>query len=176
MSEATCGQARRHPPPPCANRLTTAGQRGLDRPVGSGRHGMLRMPGRPDLTVGHIHSSRCRTTRSARRESDAPAWTNQAANSLGCGRAQGASGVGDVVRSTVPLQTIAKTIVMPSQKPWWSKTGSNRRPHACKARALPTELLPRREDASAEPRTFDWWAWEDSNFRPHAYQARALTN
>ena len=25
---------------------------------------------------------------------------------------------------------------------WWSKTGSNRRPHACKARALPTELLP----------------------------------
>ena len=23
---------------------------------------------------------------------------------------------------------------------WWSQTGSNRRPHACKARALPTEL------------------------------------
>ena len=28
---------------------------------------------------------------------------------------------------------------------WWSQTGSNRRPHACKARALPTELWPRRE-------------------------------
>ena len=27
---------------------------------------------------------------------------------------------------------------------WWSWTGSNRRPHACKARALPTELCPRR--------------------------------
>src|ERR1700693_727615 len=27
--------------------------------------------------------------------------------------------------------------------PWWSQTGSNRRPHACKARALPTELWPR---------------------------------
>ena len=25
---------------------------------------------------------------------------------------------------------------------WWSRTGSNRRPHACKARALPTELRP----------------------------------
>lgn len=25
---------------------------------------------------------------------------------------------------------------------WWSLTGSNRRPHACKARALPTELRP----------------------------------
>ena len=25
---------------------------------------------------------------------------------------------------------------------WWSQTGSNRRPHACKARALPTELWP----------------------------------
>jgi hypothetical protein len=28
---------------------------------------------------------------------------------------------------------------------WWSQTGSNRRPHACKARALPTELWPHRE-------------------------------
>ena len=27
-------------------------------------------------------------------------------------------------------------------KCWWSQTGSNRRPHACKARALPTELWP----------------------------------
>ncbi len=27
--------------------------------------------------------------------------------------------------------------------PWWRRTGSNRRPHACKARALPTELRPR---------------------------------
>jgi hypothetical protein len=31
---------------------------------------------------------------------------------------------------------------------WWSQTGSNRRPHACKARALPTELWPHlNEDA-----------------------------
>ena len=29
-----------------------------------------------------------------------------------------------------------------SQKKWWRQTGSNRRPHACKARALPTELWP----------------------------------
>ena len=28
-------------------------------------------------------------------------------------------------------------------KGWWSQTGSNRRPHACKARALPAELWPR---------------------------------
>jgi hypothetical protein len=27
-------------------------------------------------------------------------------------------------------------------KPWWSQTGSNRRPQACKASALPTELWP----------------------------------
>jgi hypothetical protein len=31
-----------------------------------------------------------------------------------------------------------------SSSEWWSQTGSNRRPHACKARALPTELWPRR--------------------------------
>ncbi len=29
-----------------------------------------------------------------------------------------------------------------SRSRWWSRTGSNRRPHACKARALPTELRP----------------------------------
>ena len=28
---------------------------------------------------------------------------------------------------------------------WWSRSGSNRRPQACKARALPTELRPLRE-------------------------------
>jgi hypothetical protein len=33
--------------------------------------------------------------------------------------------------------------------PWWSQTGSNRRPHACKARALPTELWPRGSTSSA---------------------------
>ena len=86
---------------------------------------------------------------------------------------------------------------------WWSQTGSNRRPHACKARALPAELWPRtrrrmlyvalivrspslalrrsspRSRRPAEPKlqsSEGWWAWEDLNFRPHAYQARALTN
>ncbi len=72
---------------------------------------------------------------------------------------------------------------------WWSQTGSNRRPEACKATALPTELWPRfkptfQTNVSNPPRTTQaqtgrlrfWWAWEDLNFRPHAYQARALTN
>ncbi len=31
---------------------------------------------------------------------------------------------------------------------WWSQTGSNRRPHACKARALPTELWPHKGEDS----------------------------
>ena len=30
----------------------------------------------------------------------------------------------------------------PDTSLWWSQTGSNRRPHACKARALPAELWP----------------------------------
>ena len=85
-----------------------------------------------------------------------------------------------------------------ASKGWWSQTGSNRRPHACKARALPAELWPRillkqpapfalwatpasftRLSRMATPREANgeaWWAWEDLNFRPHAYQARALTN
>ena len=90
---------------------------------------------------------------------------------------------------------LAKTKLQSSEG-WWSQTGSNRRPQACKASALPTELWPRlaglpsrssRQPArlrplgsgAAAPSRFaseGWWAWEELNFRPHAYQARALTN
>ena len=59
---------------------------------------------------------------------------------------------------------------------WWSQTGSNRRPPACKAGALPAELWPRARWRSLSNQVREWWAWEDLNFRPHAYQARALTN
>jgi hypothetical protein len=63
---------------------------------------------------------------------------------------------------------------------WWRQTGSNRRPEACKATALPTELCPQLaiipDEAGFVPHRKPWWAWEDLNFRPHAYQARALTN
>jgi hypothetical protein len=41
-----------------------------------------------------------------------------------------------------PLRTPAA-----AQPAWWSQTGSNRRPQACKARALPTELWPLRRVA-----------------------------
>ena len=71
------------------------------------------------------------------------------------------------------------------RKEWWSQTGSNRRPHACKARALPTELWPQFDEGRARERdarqapngvpTGRWWAWDDSNVRPHPYQGCALT-
>ena len=59
--------------------------------------------------------------------------------------------------ATNPLDTI-----------WWSRTGSNRRPPACKAGALPAELRPLFGEE-------EWWAWIDSNYRPHPYQGCALT-
>ena len=63
-------------------------------------------------------------------------------------------------------------------RPWWSQTGSNRRPPACKAGALPAELWPQpwnrwRRARHGGP---EWWAWDDSNVRPHPYQGCALTN
>ncbi len=80
---------------------------------------------------------------------------------------------------------------------WWSRSGSNRRPQACKASALPTELRPRsrswranRSGAKQVPvflrpgglrkttsllRSVGWWARDELNVRPHAYQACALT-
>ena len=56
-------------------------------------------------------------------------------------------------------------IDLPTPPKWWSQAGSNRRPPACKAGALPAELWPR-----------VWWVWEELNFRPHPYQGCALTN
>jgi hypothetical protein len=38
----------------------------------------------------------------------------------------------------------ARTTAVAHKQSWWSQTGSNRRPPACKAGALPTELWPRR--------------------------------
>jgi hypothetical protein len=72
------------------------------------------------------------------------------------------------IRSCDPSSSLVPAFaVSPSSSHtiWWRRTGSNRRPHACKARALPTELRPQ-----------GWWAREDLNLRPHAYQARALTS
>ena len=40
------------------------------------------------------------------------------------------------------LRTKTIFVVRGDRGAWWSQTGSNRRPHACKARALPTELWP----------------------------------
>ena len=59
---------------------------------------------------------------------------------------------------------------------WWRRTGSNRRPPACKAGALPAELRPHRAWSRRGHAVEDWWAREDLNLRPHAYQACALTN
>ena len=43
----------------------------------------------------------------------------------------------------------SRTMVPPG---WWSQTGSNRRPPACKAGALPTELWPRRRSRNQTAR------------------------
>ena len=58
---------------------------------------------------------------------------------------------------------------------WWSLPGSNRRPEACKATALPAELRPRNSPTAAPHNLSEWWAWVELNYRPHAYQACALT-
>ena len=84
-----------------------------------------------------------------------------------------------------PARSAAKLVLyfelMHETQKWWSQTGSNRRPPACKAGALPTELWPLAMAARTGPvltaatARDGWWAEEDLNFRPHAYQACALT-
>ena len=60
-------------------------------------------------------------------------------------------------RNLLSIQTskmrsdVSRTTVhdLGDQTIWWSQTGSNRRPHACKARALPAELWPRNQKTNA---------------------------
>ena len=59
-----------------------------------------------------------------RRDTNSDAWT-----SVGGSR-------GRIDRPSLHSKTL-------HSKAWWSQTGSNRRPPACKAGALPTELWPR---------------------------------
>ena len=62
---------------------------------------------------------------------------------------------------------------------WWRMTGSNRRPPACKAGALPAELIPQDRNAlkiSWDSSNLIWWVWLDSNQRPLRYQHSALTS
>ena len=58
---------------------------------------------------------------------------------------------------------------------WWSQTGSNRRPHACKARALPAELWPRNQKTNASlVRLRSHELRRDSLRLPQAFLAEAL--
>ena len=43
----------------------------------------------------------------------------------------------------IPAAEAARNFRLHLWKIWWSQSGSNRRPQACKASALPTELWPR---------------------------------
>src|SRR5712672_3159142 len=119
------------------------------------------------------------------------------------GSAVGPPSLFELRRGSLRIRRARLAVAGAASEGWWSQTGSNRRPHACKARALPAELWPRtrrrmllaglivrspslalrrsslRSRRPAEPKlqsSEGWWAWEDLNFRPHAYQARALTN
>jgi hypothetical protein len=53
-------------------------------------------------------------------------------------------------REPKPGRKLVSSAIACALDSWWSQTGSNRRPHACKARALPTELWPLLEASLSE--------------------------
>ena len=83
---------------------------------------------------GRTHSLFTMSKNTPRPEGEAMRRPAVPAANSGCGRRSSGWSQGLVGSSTVPPRI--------ARGRWWSKTGSNRRPHACKARALPTELLP----------------------------------
>ena len=66
--------------------------------------------------------------------------------------------------------------LMTDSQDWWRQTGSNRRPPACKAGALPAELCPPIQRLLRFLTPDNWWVWLDSNQRPPPYQDGALTD
>ena len=107
----------------------------------------------PIATTGYVHSSRCqisaRPVDATRREA---VWMDEIprrrAFSAGLLEARCRS---QQKQSACLIASAQRFEEAPDQKPagetipkeWWSQTGSNRRPQACKASALPTELWPR---------------------------------
>ena len=59
------------------------------------------------------------------------------------------------------------------RRSWWSQTGSNRRPHACKARALPTELWPECSKSPLSWRKPKAWLAEPGSRRLAAFALAA---
>ena len=52
-------------------------------------------------------------------------------------------------RGSLRFDPARRAVAGAASEGWWSQTGSNRRPHACKARALPAELWPRNQKTNA---------------------------
>src|ERR1700754_111986 len=52
-------------------------------------------------------------------------------------------------RGSLRFDPACQAVAGVASEGWWSQTGSNRRPHACKARALPAELWPRNQKTNA---------------------------
>jgi hypothetical protein len=55
-------------------------------------------------------------------------------------------------RGSLRYDRARRAVAGTASEVWWSQTGSNRRPHACKARALPAELWPRTRKRNASSR------------------------
>jgi hypothetical protein len=95
----------------------------------------------PDPKLGSISSLRCQKSRSAsctgqRMRSDVSrtiCWVIESARLRSF----------ELRRGSLRSREACLAVAGAASEGWWSQTGSNRRPHACKARALPAELWPR---------------------------------
>ena len=126
------------------------------------------------IQPGSISSLRCQKSRMSHPGEDGGRRSDVFADDV-FDVAHSPSSLFELRRGSLRFDRARLAVAGAASEGWWSQTGSNRRPHACKARALPAELWPRTRRRMLRTRS-KWWAWEDLNFRPHAYQARALTN
>jgi hypothetical protein len=76
-------------------------------------------------------------------------------------------------RGSLRYDRLAEPKLASASEGWWSQTGSNRRPHACKARALPAELWPRNQKTNALRKSIINTKFYHARLRPLGFAGHA---
>jgi hypothetical protein len=97
----------------------------------------------PSGSTECVSSSRCQTTENDRGRINRAADIILRKRPARCARRNSMYRTGRRPRKHAASSDDPSSVLRLPHSDWWSQTGSNRRPHACKARALPTELWPR---------------------------------
>ena len=97
------------------------------------------------IQLGSISSLRCQKSRMRHPGEDDGMRSDVSRTMIWVDRGASPSSLFELRRGSLRYRVARLAVAGAASEGWWSQTGSNRRPHACKARALPAELWPRNQ-------------------------------